>query len=103
MANLPYVPQYIRVCLMEEDYEKVFLYEDYTITPLTKTIPIKIGSLQVNSKPIPMEVQEHASFLLQKSCSHTLTNDINDYIEPAVKSTVRVRGYNYNTNLFWNH
>jgi hypothetical protein len=31
-------------------------------------------------------------------CSHTLTNDIKDYIEPPVKSTVRVRGYNGSTN-----
>ncbi len=31
-------------------------------------------------------------------CSHTLTNDIKDYIEPPVKSTVKVRGYNGSTN-----
>jgi len=66
MANLPYVSQYIRACLIEEDYEKVFIYKDYTITPLTKTIPIKVGSMQFSSKPIPMEVQEHKSILLQK-------------------------------------
>jgi hypothetical protein len=28
-----------------------------------------------------------------------ITNDINDYIEPPVKSSVRVRGYNGSTNL----
>jgi hypothetical protein len=69
MANLPYVSQYIRACLIEEDYEKVFIYEDYIITPLTKTIPIKVGSMQVSSKPIPMEIQEHTSILLQKMIS----------------------------------
>jgi hypothetical protein len=36
--------------------------------------------------------------LLDNCCSHTLTNDINDYIEPPVKSSVRVRGYNGSTN-----
>jgi hypothetical protein len=36
--------------------------------------------------------------LIDNCCSHTLTNDINDYIEPLVKSTVRVRGYNGSTN-----
>jgi hypothetical protein len=36
--------------------------------------------------------------LIDNCCSHTLTNDINDYIEPPVKSTVRVRGYNGSTN-----
>jgi hypothetical protein len=36
--------------------------------------------------------------LIDNCCSHTLTNDIKDYIEPPVKSTVRVRGYNGSTN-----
>jgi hypothetical protein len=36
--------------------------------------------------------------LIDNCCSHTLTNDINDYIEPPVKSTVRVRGFNGSTN-----
>jgi len=35
--------------------------------------------------------------LIDNCCSHTLTNDINDYIEPPVKSSVRVRG-NGSTN-----
>ncbi len=36
--------------------------------------------------------------LIDNCCSHTLTNDINDYIEPPVKSSVRVRGYNGSTS-----
>jgi len=36
--------------------------------------------------------------LIDDCCSNTLTNDIKDYIEPPVKSTVRVRGYNGSTN-----
>ena len=36
--------------------------------------------------------------LIDNCCSHTLTNDINDYIEPPVKSNVRIRGYNGTTN-----
>jgi hypothetical protein len=36
--------------------------------------------------------------LIDNCCSHTLTKDINDYIEPPVKSSVRVRGYNRSTN-----
>jgi hypothetical protein len=36
--------------------------------------------------------------MIDNCCSHTLTNDINDYIEPPVKSSVRVRGYNGSTN-----
>lgn len=66
MANLPYISQYICSCILDADYEKVFLYSDYSITPLTKSIPIKIGNMQVNSKSIPIEVQEHTSSTLQK-------------------------------------
>jgi len=36
--------------------------------------------------------------MIDNCCSHTLTNDINNYVEPPVKSTVRVRGYNGSTN-----
>jgi hypothetical protein len=39
--------------------------------------------------------------LIDNCCSHTLTNDINDYIEPPVKSSVRVRGYNGSTIQQW--
>jgi len=41
---------------------------------------------------------ESFDILIENCCSHTLTNDINDYIEPPVKSSVRVRGYNGSTN-----
>jgi hypothetical protein len=69
MANIPFLSQYICACLLEKDYEKAFLYPDFSITPLTKTIPIKAGNMQVNSKPIPFEVQEHTSITLQKMVS----------------------------------
>jgi hypothetical protein len=36
--------------------------------------------------------------LIDNCCSHTLTNDIKDYIEPPIKSEVRVRGYNGSTD-----
>jgi hypothetical protein len=36
--------------------------------------------------------------LIDNCCNYTLTNDINDYIEPPVKSSVRVRSYNGSTN-----
>jgi hypothetical protein len=36
--------------------------------------------------------------LIDNCCSHILTNDINDYIEPPVKSPVRVKGYNGSTS-----
>jgi len=69
MANIPFLSQYIRAYLLEKDYDKAFLYQDFSITPLTKTIPIKAGNMQVNSKPIPFEVQEHTSNTLQKMVS----------------------------------
>jgi hypothetical protein len=66
MSNLPHLYLLIRNCILEEDYDKVFLYEDYSITTLTKSIPIKVGKMQVSSKPIPLEVQEHTTLALSK-------------------------------------
>jgi hypothetical protein len=66
MSNPPHLSLLIRNCILEEDYDKVFLYEDYSITALTKSIPIKVGKMQVNSKPIPLEVQEHTTLALSK-------------------------------------
>jgi hypothetical protein len=36
--------------------------------------------------------------LIEDFCSHTLINDLKDYIDPPVKSAVRVRGCNGSTN-----
>jgi hypothetical protein len=36
--------------------------------------------------------------LIDNCCSHSLTNSKEDFIEPPVKSKVRVRGYNGHTN-----
>jgi hypothetical protein len=36
--------------------------------------------------------------LIDNCCSHTLTYDLQDYIDPPVKLAVRVRGYNGSTN-----
>jgi hypothetical protein len=36
--------------------------------------------------------------LIDNCCSHTLTNDLKDYIEPPIKSKVKIRGYNGSTN-----
>jgi hypothetical protein len=35
---------------------------------------------------------------IDNCCSHSLTNSKEDFIEPPVKSKVRVRGYNGHTN-----
>jgi hypothetical protein len=35
--------------------------------------------------------------LIDNCCSHSLTNDINDFIEPPGKSKVGIRGYNGQT------
>jgi len=39
-------------------------------------------------------IQISYEILIDNCCSHSLTNDINDFIEPLVKSKVRIRGYN---------
>jgi len=36
--------------------------------------------------------------LIDNCCSHTLTNDLSDFISPPVQSEVKIRGYNGSTN-----
>ncbi len=52
---------------------------------------------KVKRKKVQFDTDSY-DILIDNCCSHTLTNDINDYIEPPVKSKVMVRGYNGNTN-----
>jgi len=63
----------------------------------TRTIEAK--SAMDKERRVRMEFDTDSfDILIDNCCSHTLTNDINDYIEPPVKSSVRVRGYNGSTN-----
>jgi hypothetical protein len=41
---------------------------------------------------------DSCNILIENCCSHVLTNDINGYIEPPVKSEVKVQCYNDSTN-----
>jgi hypothetical protein len=64
----------------------------------TATI-IEARSAMDKERRVRMEFDTDSfDILIDNCCSHTLTNDINDYIEPPVKSSVRVRGYNGRTN-----
>jgi hypothetical protein len=64
----------------------------------TATI-IEARSAMDKERKVRMEFDTDSfDILIDNCCSHTLTNDINDYIEPPVKSSVRVRGYNGSTN-----
>ena len=60
---------------------------------------IEAKSATNKESKIRMELDTDSfDILIDNCCSHTLTNDINAYIEPPVKSSVRVRGYNGRTN-----
>jgi len=64
----------------------------------TATI-IEARSAMDKERRVRMEFDTDSfNILIDNCCSHTLINDINDYIEPPVKSSVRVRGYNGSTN-----
>jgi hypothetical protein len=64
-----------------------------------KSIHIEARSAMNKERRLRMEFDTDSfDILIVNCCSHTLTNDINDYIEPPVKSLVRVRGYNGSTN-----
>ena len=63
----------------------------------TYVIEARAVQEKVKRKKVQFDTDSY-DILIDNCCSHTLTNDINDYIEPPVKSKVRVRGYNGNTN-----
>jgi hypothetical protein len=70
----------------------------------TATI-IEARSAMEKERRVRMEFDTDSfNILIDNCCSHTLTNDINDCIEPPVKSSVRVRGlqwkyqFNYGGN-----
>jgi hypothetical protein len=66
---------------------------------LRATVIIEAKSATNKKRKVRMEFDTDSfDILIDDCCSHTLTNDINDYIEPPVKSSVRVRGYNGSTN-----
>jgi len=63
------------------------------------TTIIEARSAMDKERRVRMEFDTDSfDILIDNCCSHTLTNDINDYIEPPVKSSVIVRGYNGSTN-----
>jgi hypothetical protein len=66
---------------------------------LKAVIIIEAKSATNKERKTRMEFDTDSSdILIDNCCSHTLTNNINNYIEPPVKSSVRVRGYNGSTN-----
>jgi len=71
MPNLAHLSSYLRQCIVDEDFEKVFIYQDFSLTATMKSIPIKRGGIQITSKPIPLEIQEHTSLALSKLVQKT--------------------------------
>jgi hypothetical protein len=66
---------------------------------LKVVVIIEAKSATNKERKVRMEFDTDSFDILKDNCcSHTLTNDINNYIEPPVKSSVRVRGYNGSTN-----
>jgi len=66
---------------------------------LRATVIIEAKSATKKERKVRMEFDTDSfDILIDNCCSHTLTNDINDYIKPPVKSSVRVRGYNGSAN-----
>jgi len=61
MANLPFLSTYIKQCVIEEDFGKIFGYNDHSIIFPTKSVPVKVGKLQVNTRPILQDVQDHTT------------------------------------------
>jgi hypothetical protein len=71
MTNLPFLFTYIKQCVIEDDLKK-FSYNDHSITFPTKSIPVKVGKLQVNTRLIPQDVQDHTTRALNLMVSPVL-------------------------------
>jgi hypothetical protein len=65
-----------------------------------------IGTYIIDEKPaMEKRLKNRLAFdsdsyviLIDNCCSHTLTNDLKEYIEPPIKSKVKISGYNGSTN-----
>lgn len=75
MLSLPNISNLLCSFAKEEDHPLIFLNCDYSIGTVTKTIPLKKGSFQVSSKPIPVDVQAQTEIALS------------NIVKPPVKRT----------------
>jgi hypothetical protein len=64
MANLPNISLFIRQCVIEPDWKKIFCNKDCTLLAPPKVITTKGGFS--TSKTIPQDIQEHTSLALTK-------------------------------------
>jgi len=64
MENLPNISLFIRQCIIEQDFSKVFTNPDYSIPAPQKVMFSKKGYSR--AKSVPLEVQEHTSLALSK-------------------------------------
>jgi hypothetical protein len=98
--NAEMLIQCLKASISRTVYNKVYLQMDkYAIYRIRLRLnPFKMESATNKERKVRMEFDTDSfDILIDNCCSHTLTNDINDYIEPPVKSSVRVRG-NGSTN-----
>jgi hypothetical protein len=65
LSNIPHLSTYIRHCVVEADYEKIFEYSDYSIMAQTKSIPIQRGQVFGLSKHRRSRTTPHRLFNLQ--------------------------------------
>jgi hypothetical protein len=65
MASIPFLSQYISSCVLEDEWHRVFLTEDCSINALTKSSPVKKGTMQIASKSVPLETMKHTSCILR--------------------------------------
>jgi hypothetical protein len=55
-----------------------------------------MSAVQCRRRKIEFDTDSY-DILIGNCCTHSLTNEINDFIEPPVKSKVKIRGYNGQT------
>lgn len=84
-TNLNKITSLLTQCIIPEDLNKVFRHPDHKLIFVTKSIPIKKGNLQIASRPIATETQDHTNKMLSKLSLPTMkrfTPDIS--IQPPI-------------------
>jgi len=87
MSNIPHLSTFIRQCIKEAEFEKVFSTQDFSLSLSTKSIPIKKGNIQIAARPIPAEIQEHTTQALSKMVKYPEKHSLPSNSSIATTST----------------
>jgi hypothetical protein len=65
--HIPYLSNFIRQCIQEEDYTKIFQYSDYSLTTPTRVINVNKRNRYAFSRTVPEDIQNHTNQAISKT------------------------------------